>query len=332
MKHLSLIVLLLVFACKSERKIESEPVKTIKIESAEVKDIVSFLASDQLKGRDTDTKGIEKAANFIAQKFRLYNVEPFFETYRDEFEFELRNRDTTNTGPPKIKEGFNVIGYIEGTDKELKDEFIVLGAHYDHIGFANAVENDSIANGANDNAAGTAAVISLARYFAERKTNKRSILFCLFSAEEYGLRGSKHLAEKLKKDGLNLYSMVNFEMIGVPMKDRDYRAYITGFEESNMADKINEYAVSKNIVGFLPQAKDYQLFKRSDNYPFFEEFNKPCQTISTFDFTNFNHYHKVGDESELMDYDFMAELINDLAPAIEIMSQTPTQEIQINAD
>lgn len=326
-----LILILLMVSCKTEKKTEAELVEDVKIESLEVKDIVSYLASDELKGRDTDTKEIDKAANFIAQKFRMYNVNPYFETYRDAFEFELRNRDSTSTNPPKIKKGYNVVGYIEGTDDELKREFIILGAHYDHIGFSNVVEGDSIANGANDNAAGSAAVLSLARYFAERKSNKRSLLFCLFSAEEYGLRGSKHLAEQLNKNGLNLYTMVNFEMIGVPMKNRDYKAYLTGFEKSNMADKINGYASNK-IVGFLPQAKNYQLFRRSDNYPFFKQFEKPCQTVSTFDFTNFEHYHKVGDESELMNFDFMAALINDIAPAIEKMSQTPTQEIKLNED
>ena len=101
------------------------------------------------------------------------------------------------------------------------------------------------------------------------------MMFALFSGEEMGLLGSKHLAKKLKSDGLKLYTMIEFEMIGVPMIDKDYTAYITGFDLSNMASKINEYTNLK-LVGLLPKAKEYQLFYRSDNYSFYKEFNKPC--------------------------------------------------------
>ncbi|WP_040282960.1 M28 family peptidase, partial [Psychroserpens damuponensis] len=70
-------------------------------------------------------------------------------------------------------------------DPVLKNEFVVIGAHYDHIGISNkVVDNDSIANGANDNAAGTSSVLAMAKYFTAKKNNKRSIMFVLFSAEE----------------------------------------------------------------------------------------------------------------------------------------------------
>jgi len=141
--------------------------------------------------------------------------------------------------------------------------------------------------------------------------------------------GSKHLAQKLKDENINLYAMVNFEMIGVPMIDRDYEAYLTGYDLSNMAEKMNEYTNS-NLLGLLPKAKEFNLFKRSDNYPFYKEFNLPCQTISTFDFTNYLYYHHVDDEAEKMDYEHMANLINKIIPAIETMSNTPTKEIKMH--
>ena len=77
--------------------------------------------------------------------------------------------------------------------------------------------------------------------FAKSKSNKRSLLFILFSAEEMGLKGSWHLAERLKKQNLNLYTMINFEMIGVPRSPEAQLAYITGYQNSNIADKLNEY-------------------------------------------------------------------------------------------
>lgn len=317
-KTLLLLVLVTVFACKTSVK-EVEPISTT-ITSEELKEMVTYLASDDLKGRNTGTEGIEAAATYIESQLKSYGVKPYFESYRDNFKVETA-KDTLDA--------FNVVAYIEGTDATLKNEFIVIGAHYDHIGQLKAVENDSIANGANDNATGTAGVLAMAKYFSAKKNNKRSLIFALFSAEEMGLRGSKHLAKKLKDENLNLYTMVNFEMIGVPFVGRDYVAFLTGFERSNMAEKLNEYVDSK-LIGFSEVSKQYRLFMRSDNYAFFQEFGLPSHTISSCDLTNFDHYHKVGDETQEMDYEFMAGLINKTIPAIEAMSNTPTKEIKMN--
>ena len=284
--------------------------------SMEVENIMNFLASDDLLGREAGTDGIATAASYIENIFNENNIKPYFSTYKDTL---------SNFNPV----AYNVVGYLEGNDSALKNEFVIIGAHYDHIGKAEAnAEGDVIANGANDNAAGTTAVIELAKHFGTTKSNKRSILFVLFSAEEKGLLGSAHLAKKLKEQNFNLYTMVNFEMIGVPMTTT-HKAYITGFEESNMASKINEYA-GKELIGFLPKAKEYNLFKRSDNYPFFQEFNIPAQTISTFDFTNYEYYHHVDDEVSYMDFNHMESLINEMIPVIKKIANSATQEIKMN--
>ncbi|MFK7782152.1 M28 family peptidase [Psychroserpens sp.] len=318
---LSLVLLLLIVSCKSEPKIES-----IIITSNEVKEIVSYLASDDLRGRHAGTTEIDKAATYIESQFETLGIKPYFETYRDNFKI----KDSINA--------FNVVGFIEGTDETLKNEVIILGAHYDHIGYGNdarrksskgsITETDTIANGANDNAAGTSAVIAMAKYFATMKNNKRSIMFTLFSAEELGLLGSKHLAKRLKSQNLNLYTMVNFEMIGVPFKDRDYQAFLSGYDLSNMAQKINEY-VGSNLIGSSEVAKKYNLFKQSDNYPFYEEFKLPCQTISSCDLSNYDYYHHADDEINELNYEFMASLINETIKGIEQMSISETKEIMM---
>lgn len=336
---LSLFIAIVIFGCKAKiietpqeniqpiEEASSKPAKDILtapleiaildfVTSAELKETVSYLASDELKGRDTGSEGIEKAAVYIENKLKSYNVKPYFETYRDNYD-------------AKGRKAFNVIGFIEGSDPQLKNEVIILGAHYDHVGVIKPVDNDSIANGANDDATGTAAVLAMARYFATKKNNKRSIMFTLYSAEEMGLLGSKHLAEKLKENNVNVYTMINFEMIGVPMMDKDYYAYFTGYDLSNMAPKLNEY-VGYNLLGLLPKAQEFKLFYRSDNYSFYKAFNKPCHAISTFDFTNYDYYHHVDDEADRMDYDFMARLVNKMLPAFEAMSNTSTAEIQMN--
>jgi Zn-dependent M28 family amino/carboxypeptidase len=301
----------------SEKEIVSSSSDTNEIQFSsanQIETIMNYLASDELEGRDAGSEGIEKAADFIEGIFKENNIEPYFSVYKD----TLSNFKET---------AYNIVGVIEGNDPELKNEFIIIGAHYDHIGRITSVNGDAIANGANDNASGTSTVLELARYFGNSKTNKRSIIFSLFSAEEKGLLGSKHLAEKLKAENLNLYVMLNFEMVGVPLVGKDYTMYLTGYENSNMASVANGYAGS-NLIGFLPEAKKFNLFKRSDNYPFYAAFNVPSQTFCTFDFTNFDHYHGVDDEVELMDLSFMSDLVNKVIPVVEGISNAPIKEIK----
>ena len=318
MKNLLITILLItVLNCNSkkttvENKITNSTVPTLK---ETVKAGLEYLASDALAGRNTGTPGIEMAASYIETIFKKNNIKPYFETYRDSFKLE----EIT---------GYNIIGYVEGHDPQLKNEFVILGAHYDHIGKAKAVNGDSIANGANDDASGTIAVIEWAKHFSKIKNNKRSLLFTLYSAEEMGLKGSEHLAKRLKKDNLNVYTMINFEMIGVPRAENESMAYITGYKKSNMPDKLNHYA-GDTLVGFLQQAKAYNLFKRSDNYPFYNEFTIPAHAISTFDFTNFDYYHHVDDEADKMDFDHITGFINKMIPALTGMINAPTQEIAL---
>lgn len=282
--------------------------------SGKVGEIIGYLASDELMGREAGTEGINKAAAYAEDIFKKSGVVPFFKSYRD----TLSNFD---------KPAYNIVGYLEGTDNDLKNEFVIIGAHYDHIGIIDPVAGDSIANGANDNASGTTAVLEFARYFGQQGKHKRSIIFALFSAEEKGLLGAQHLAKKLRGQNLDLYAMLNFEMIGVPLVDKDYLMYVTGYEKSNLAEIMNGYADEK-LVGFLPTAKEYNLFMRSDNYAFHNEFNVPSQTFCTFDFTNFDHYHQVGDEVSIMDLDHMALFINRTIPVLEQVINAPSKEIK----
>ncbi|MEO0525742.1 MAG: M28 family peptidase [Bacteroidota bacterium] len=285
-------------------------------DSIRIKGIMNFLASDELKGRDSGSEGIAKAADFIETIFEQNRIKPYFETYRD----TLSNYK---------KPSYNMVGFVEGSDERLKKEFIIVGAHYDHIGIIKAEYGDAIANGANDNASGTTTVLELARYFGNARTNKRSIIFVLFSAEEKGLLGSKHLANKLKSQDLNLYAMLNYEMVGVPLRGKDYLMYVTGYKKSNLAQISNRYA-NENLIGFLLKSREANLFQRSDNYPFHTLFGVPSQTFCTFDFTNFDQYHKVGDEVSLMDFVHMATIINKSIPILEGIANAPTQEIKYN--
>jgi len=324
MKKLYFLLPFVLLGCKSNTssvsdklsKENSKPVEiAYKVAQADVSDFLKYLSSDELEGRETGTKGIEKAAEFLEDFLKKNDVKPYFKTYRDTL---------TNFKSP----AFNIVGVIEGSDPKLKNEFVVLSAHYDHIGVEKNKKEDVINNGANDDASGVTAVAEMAKYFAQTKSNKRSILVVFFAGEEKGLLGSKSLVQKLKKQNFNLYAQLNIEMIGVPMK-RDYPAYITGFDKSNMADKINEYT-GKKTIGFLPKEAEYKLFYRSDNYSFYEAFKKPCQSISTFDFENFEFYHHPSDEFKLMDIPHMTSFIQEFLPAVTQIASSDAQEITMN--
>ena len=323
MKKLYFLLPFIFFACKTNptavseiKSKSSKPIEvTYKVNQNEVSNFLEYLSSDELEGRETGTKGIEKAAVFLEDFLKKNNVKPYFKTYRDTL---------TNFKSP----AFNIVGVLEGTDPTLKNEYVVLSAHYDHIGIEKKQQADVINNGANDDASGVTAVAQMAKYFAETKSNKRSILIVFFAGEEKGLLGSKSLVQKLKKQNFNLYTQLNIEMIGVPMK-RDYLAYVTGFDKSNMAEKINQYT-GKKTIGFLPKEAEYELFYRSDNYSFYEAFKKPCQSISTFDFENFEFYHHVSDEFKVMDIPHITSFIQEFLPAVTKIAVTPTEEITMN--
>lgn len=284
-------------------------------EAADLEGIVGFLASDGLKGRDTGSEGLEKAAEYLESRMEMLGIKSFFETYRDTLD---------NT-----KElAYNIVGVLPGSDPDFADEIILLGAHYDHIGIVPLKNGDGIANGANDNASGTATVLELARYFAGGQRPKRTLVFAFFSAEERGLLGSKHLAERLMASGVSIYGMLNFEMTGVPMKGKRYLMYLTGYHKSNLAEVTNAYD-GEELVGYLPQASQYNLFMRSDNYPFFQIYNIPAHTYCSFDFTNYAFYHQPGDETEEMDFAHMATLVNRMIPVVAGIANGPKNELKL---
>lgn len=306
MKKLSLVFgLLFIISCKTTST-------TYTANKSEVSKTLSYLTSDVLQGRDTGSEGIEKAAVFLENQLEANGIKPYFSTYRD-----------TLTTTRAI--AYNIVGKIEGTDPELKKEYLLIGAHYDHIGIVQTVHGDSIANGANDNASGVTMVSEIAKALSKEKL-KRSVLIVYFSAEEKGLLGAKHLANKLKNDNFNLYAMLNFEMMGVPMK-RSYTTYLTGYKTSNMAERMNAYANNPNLVGYFERGEQMGLFNASDNAPFYQVFKVPAQTICTFDFENFEYYHHVKDEYGQMDINHMTKLTNELIPVVTKMVNAPKGDI-----
>ncbi len=309
-KYLGFLGAILVASCTATSSIPEA--QQDQVSAVNISKTLNYLASDELLGRDSGKEGNIKAAAYLTKELEAYGIEPYYERYEDEL--------------IKLKNTWNVVGVIPGKDPQLKHEIVVLGAHYDHIGIQEPVAGDSIANGANDNASGVSILLELARNLAKKEV-KRTVLVCFFTAEELGLFGSEHLASRLKKEDANVVLMLNFEMLGVPMT-REYTTFITGYDQSNLADKINEIA-GENLAGRFEEAEKMQLFMRSDNYPFYLAYKIPSQTFSSSDFENFTYYHHVKDEAHLMDVPFMTELTTKFVPVVEKLINLPSGEIRL---
>ncbi len=205
----------------------------------------------------------------------------------------------------------NVVGILPGKSK--KDEYVIFSGHYDHIGVGKPDNNgDSIYNGANDDAAGTTAVIMLAKYFKALANNERTIVFAAFTAEEAGGFGSQYFSRQF--DPAKVMAMFNIEMIGTESKWGKNSAYITGYEKTDMGA-----IMQKNLEGtgfeFHPDPYTQQnLFYRSDNATL-ARLGVPAHTISTSKMDSEPNYHKPSDHSETLDMDNMAMIIKSIALA-----------------
>ncbi|WBL20960.1 M28 family metallopeptidase [Zunongwangia sp. HRR-M8] len=171
-----------------------------EITKQELKDHIQFLAHDSLKGRFPGTAQNKIVVDYIKSDFIANGITSEFQEFKAKLKVDSSEVKT-----------WNVIGFIEGNDPKLKNEIIVLGAHYDHLGESEG----SIFNGADDNASGTAALLEIAE---KVKTNhrllKRSILFIAFGAEEQGLLGSSYFVNHPTVSLNDIKLMINMDMVG----------------------------------------------------------------------------------------------------------------------
>lgn len=218
------------------------------------------------------------------------------------YHFEIKNKITSSSLA-------NVVGVLPGKSK--KDEYVIFSAHYDHLGVGKPdAKGDSIYNGANDDAAGTTAVIMLANYFGRLDNNERTLIFVAFTAEEIGGYGSQYFSKQL--DPEKVVAMFNIEMIGTDSKWGNNSAYITGYEKSDFG-KILQSNLKGSKFHFEPDPYPEQnLFYRSDNATL-AALGVPAHTISTSKMDNEPNYHKQSDEISTLDMNNMAEIIKAIA-------------------
>lgn len=218
---------------------------------------------------------------------------------------------------------FNVAGVIPGKSKP--EEYVVFSCHYDHIGIIDPQGQDSIANGADDDASGTTAMIELARHFKKADINERTLVFVAFTAEEIGMFGSKYFSHQI--DPESVVAMINIEMIGKDAKFGPNSLYITGYDASDLG-QIMQQGVTGSSFTFHPDPYPTQnLFYRSDN-AVLAALGVPAHTFSTSQIDKDTYYHTVKDEISTLDIKNIHSSIEAIALGVEAIisgERTPSR-------
>jgi Zn-dependent M28 family amino/carboxypeptidase len=198
-------------------------------------------------------------------------------------------------------------------------EAVVVGAHYDHVGVGQAVEGDSIYNGADDDGSGTVAVLEIARALVEGAPPRRTVIILLSTAEEIGLLGTRWYLENPVVPLDRTVADLQIEMIGRPDPEAGGtgRGWLTGYERTTMGDQLA--AAGSPIV---PDPRpDQNFFFRSDNIAF-ARLGIPAHTLSSFNMHG--DYHQPSDEVELVDFEHMAALVDAAIEAVRFLADGPT--------
>lgn len=266
---------------------------------------VEYLSDTLTEGRGLGTAGKVLAENYIEESFVSAGLQPWKGSYRHSFKF---------------KEGLvwvdavNFIGFIPGNDPELSKEYIVVGAHYDHLGYNVNKTGKTFYPGADDNASGVASVIEIARMVGMQKENLgRSIIFIAFDAEESGLIGASNIVENNVVPTDSVKIMFSLDMVGM------YTAY-KGFDLNGIGHLTNgiEWArevAEKNHVKIKKHAATIE--QRTDTAPFGK---KGIPAVHVFTGLK-SPYHKPEDKSELLDFNGMAAICQFMTDYSLLLSQ-----------
>jgi hypothetical protein len=209
----------------------------------------------------------------------------------------------------------NVIGVLRGSDPVLRGTYVVVSAHYDHLGVSANTEGDRIFNGANDDASGTASVIEVATALARAKP-KRSVLCMAFFGEEKGLLGASYYVQHPLFPIGKTVANINLEQMGRTDDSEGPligRANLTGFDYSNIGKVFADAGKPLGIDFFKRDANSDQYFRSSDNFPFAEA-GVPAHTVSVS--YMFPDYHQPGDEWPKLDYENMARVDRAVAAGV----------------
>jgi len=267
---------------------------------------VGTLAADSLKGRKAGSADSRRAANYIIEQWKEIGIEPFFKTdsgisYRQYFNGKY----------------MNLVGIIEGTDPVLKNEYIIAGAHYDHLGYKISNKGDTVVyNGADDNASGTATLIELARELkAIRPQLGRSIIIAAFDAEELGLYGSSHLAQNIGDKKIVL--MLSIDMVG-RYRTTGKLEYEGSGTIKNGRDMLLDPAIMPNELKIKLKPFENSILTATDTEGF-AKLGIPTLAVTT---GLHKQYHRPTDDTELIDFEGMTMITEHLKGFVAAASQS----------
>jgi len=264
---------------------------------------VYTLAADSLMGRKAGSQHAKIAADYISSQWKEIGIAPLSgESYFLPF---------------RQNQYHNLAGIIEGNDPFLKDEYIVIGAHYDHLGVKTDNGEDVIYNGADDNASGVAAVIELGRNLkALQSSLRRSVILVAFDAEEIGLYGSNDFSDNPPFPVENIKLMMSIDMVGW-YKARGYIEYCGTGTIKNGKQLLHDQLLIPDGLQVKTQKFERSLFTGTDTHGF------ASKGIPTFAVTTGTKspYHKPEDMAHLIDYEGMALITEHLTNVIMAVSQ-----------
>jgi hypothetical protein len=262
--------------------------------------LLTALAHDSLEGRRAGSRGANKAAALIAAQMARVGLEPA----GDSGYYQRLAGGTVN-----------VVGLVRGSETAQRDEHVIVGAHYDHLGVGRAVDGDSIYNGADDDASGTITVLEAARQIAAGPRPRRTVVFIAFTGEEGGESGSGWYMEHPILPLSGAVAQLQIEMIGRPdsLAGGHGRAWLTGYERSTMGEALAAAGIPIVADPYPTQ----QFFFRSDNIRFAKR-GIVAHTISSFNMHR--DYHRPSDDVSRVDAAHIAAVINATTKAARLLA------------
>jgi len=292
----------------------------------DMRQTVEYLASQELGGRFPATVGDTLASEFIVDKLRSLKLKPIVKAkkkkrFYHDFSFKKAEKKMTT---------HNIIAVIPGKDKHLKNEYIVVSSHYDHLGFggqgsgSRVPDTTAVHPGADDNASGDAVVLELARHF-KKVRSPRSIIFAFFGAEEQGLVGSKKFVEWMKQDDRlrrnlpadikGIVANVNLDMVG---RMRDHAMSVSGTGTSS------EF---KAIVERVARQANLHVTCTPDGYGPSDHASFVAAEIPVLFLTTGGHmeYHTPADKPATLNYDGMQQTLDFSKELITCLASMPNR-------
>lgn len=321
------IFLGLLLSCAAFLYGQSEEPESISVES--LKAHVGFLASDNLGGRQAGTSFASIASDYIVSMLMQYGIKPLNEGYRQPFSAFRNERSKPGRweiNPDSVKsissrchrrlDMNNVLGFVEG---KIKDEYIVIGAHFDHLGTDGTLVGDKVYNGADDNASGVAALLEIARCFSQSGiVPDRSVIFAFWDGEEIGLLGSRFFAGEFDMSKVKGY--INFDMIGRTASGKE-REHVVYFYEKGFCQfrKWQEHTISEYNLSLKPEYKAVEKLMSGGDNATFAAYGIPVIWYHT---DGHPDYHQPSDHADRIDYGKMRDIAFSALVNLQRMADT----------